>query len=120
VILNYKIGGLSSTGDFKLIEYEFQNDLESDTFLELQLRENRVSSFLKFGLHYDPLYKSSLLVNYTKKHLLQKNDILSADFIFGDNIRANLNYFVDNGFYTSYGLKSRFNKFDTQVSYSGW
>jgi NTE family protein len=115
--LNYKIGGLASTGDFKLIEYKFKNGTPSRKELHLKLRENKTSSFLKFGLHYDPLYKSSLLVNYTKKHLFQKNDILSSDFVFGDNLRAYLNYFVDNGFYTSYGFSSRFHKFDTQVKY---
>ena len=29
----------------------------------------------------------------------------------GDNLRYNLNYFVDNGFYLSYGIRSRYNHF---------
>lgn len=116
--LNYKIGGLSSTKDFNLIEYKFHKHSEMNTELELKLKENKISSFVKFGVNYDPLYKSSLLINYTKKHLFQKNDVLATDFVFGDNIRANLNYFVDNGFYTSYGISSRFHKFNTQVAYN--
>jgi len=117
--LNRKIGGLSSSKDFNLIQYKFKTFQNNKQELELDLKENTISSFVKLGLHYDPLYKSGLLLNFTAKHLLQKNDILSTDFIFGDNLRFNLNYFVDNGFYTSYGLTTTFNKFDTEVNYDG-
>lgn len=116
--LNYKLGGLTSSKDFNLIEYKFEKTPSDDYELNLEISENKISSFLRFGLHFDPLYKSSFLINYTKKHLFQKNDILSTDFVFGDNIRANLNYFVDNGYYTSYGFSSRFHKFDTQIRYN--
>jgi len=60
-----------------------------------------------------------LLLNFTTKHMLFKNDIFSTDFIFGDNLRVNMNYFVDNGFYTSYGISSRFNSFNANVPFDG-
>ena len=90
--------GLSSSKDFGLIQYKFESQEGQGHKLNLTLKENAVSTFLKVGLHYDPLYKSALLVNYTKKHLIQKNDIFAVDFIFGDQPRVQLNYFVDNGF----------------------
>jgi len=117
--LDARIGGLSSSKDFGLIQYKFESQEGQGHKLNLTLKENAVSSFLKVGLHYDPLYKSALLVNYTKKYLIQKNDIFAVDFIFGDQPRVQLNYFVDNGFYTSYGVSSRFNKLTTSVAYSG-
>ncbi len=117
--LNAKIGGLSSSKDFNLIQYKFKTLQGNRKELILNLKENETSSFVKLGLHFDPLYKSGLLLNYTTKHVLQKNDVLSADFVFGDNLRFNFNYFVDNGFYTSYGLNTTFNKFDTDVKFDG-
>src|SRR5690606_39062567 len=65
--------------------------------------------------NYDDLYKSAALVNITKKRLLFDNDIVSFDFILGDNVRYNFEYFIDKGFYWSIGLKSRYNQFHRNV-----
>ncbi len=35
----------------------------------------------------------------------------------GDNLRFNFNYFIDNGFYTSFGIRSRFNSFNANVKF---
>jgi NTE family protein len=117
--LDEKIGGLSSADDFDLIQYKLIPSKKDSYLLSLQMDENEVASYFKLGLNYDPIYKSGLLLNFTQKHLLQKNDIFSFDFVAGDNIRADLNYFVDNGFYTSYGVNSRFNQFRIDVRYDG-
>ncbi|MDD7915672.1 hypothetical protein [Polaribacter ponticola] len=66
---------------------------------------------MSLGAHYDFLYKSGVLTNYSQKHVFTNNDLLSFDAILGDNLRFNLNYFVDNGFYISYGFRSRYNHF---------
>jgi len=34
----------------------------------------------------------------------------------GDNFRYNLDYYIDNGFYFSFGFKSRFNQFNRNVT----
>ena len=117
--VNDKIDRLSAGNDFGLINYKFNKINDKENELVLDVKGNETRSFVKVGLHFDPLYKSSLLLNYTTKHMIQKNDIFSTDFIFGDNFRANLNYFVDNGFYTSYGISSRFNSFDSNVTFDG-
>lgn len=105
------ITNLNATQNFSGISYHFEKaDVEGDQ-LVLNLKENTVNRFLKFGLHFDNLYKSAALVNVTQKKLFFKNDLASLDFIFGDNIRYNFNYLIDNGFRWSFGAQSRLNKF---------
>jgi NTE family protein len=50
--------------------------------------------------------------------LLKKNDLFSLDVVLGDNLRYNLNYFVDNGFYISYGFRSRYNHFRSSSKFN--
>ena len=76
--------------------------------------ENR-SSF-RLGAHYDDLYKTTVLVNYTQKRLLTNNDITSFDIIVGDNLRYNFDYFIDKGYYWSIGFNSNYNTFDENVN----
>jgi NTE family protein len=70
------------------------------------------------AVHYDELFKSSVILNLTTKNLLTKNDLLSTDLIIGDNIRYNFNYFVDNGFNWSVGFKSRFSSFNSNIRFT--
>jgi NTE family protein len=85
--------------------------------LSFYLKETNENGSLKLGVHYDFLYKSSVLANYSQKHLLVNNDKFSLDMILGDNLRYNLNYFVDNGFYISYGFRSRYNHFSSNSKF---
>lgn len=84
-----------------------------------ELKETKKTASLKLGLHYDGLYKSALLVNFTNKQLLFKNDVLSFDFIVGDNVRYNFDYYVDKGHYWSVGVSSKYNEFQTNVPATG-
>ena len=43
-----------------------------------------------------------------QKQLLLKNDVLSMDFILGDNTRYNFDYYIDKGFYWSVGINSKY------------
>lgn len=113
--LKVGIDNLNATQNFSALGYSFENKDETDTF-KLELVENKVTSFLRFGLHYDNLYKSGVLVNLNQKKLLFKNDVASLDVVLGDNIRYNFDYYIDNGFYWSFGLKSRFNSFNRNVT----
>ena len=88
--------------------------------LHTEIKETNKTTFLKFGLHYDGLYKSALLGNFTKKQLLFKSDVLSLDLIAGDNVRYNFDYYIDKGFYWSVGLSSRYNEFDKDVAASSF
>ena len=106
---------VTSTQNFSSISYSLEKNKGQDD-LVLNLTENPTTNFLKFGIHYDGLYKSGILVNLTHKKTLFKNDIASLDLVLGDNIRYNIDYYIDNGFYWSFGFKSRFNKFNRNVA----
>ncbi len=109
------INKLDATQNFSAISYQVSKSGNAEK-LELKLTENPNRTFLKLALHYDPLYKSAVLVNFTQKKSLFKNDVISADLILGDNFRYNLDYYIDNGFYFSFGFKSRLNRFNRNVA----
>ncbi len=108
------INKLNATQNFSSISYSLEENNSKDD-LGLLLTENKNKTFLKFGLHYDGLYKSAILVNLTQKKSVFKNDILSIDFGLGDNFRYNLDYYIDNGFYWSFGLKSKLTRFSRNI-----
>jgi NTE family protein len=112
--LQVGIDNLNATQNFSALGYSFEKKANGDVF-QINLVENPVQSFLRFSLHYDHLYKSGVLVNLNKKKVLFKNDVASLDVILGDNIRYSLDYYIDNGFYWSFGFKSRFNTFNRNV-----
>lgn len=114
--LDQGITRLNGTENFSAISYQFQKDKEQD-ILEMTLVENPINTYLKLGVHYDALYKTAALVNLTKKNFLAKSDVMSLDVGLGDNVRYNFNYFIDNGFYWSYGLTSRLSRFDRELPY---
>lgn len=113
--LSKGINKLNQSGNFSDITYKI-NGTKTKDILDVNLVESKNKTFLKFGLHYDGLYKSAILVNITQKKSLFKNDVLSLDIILGDNFRYNLDYYVDNGFYFSFGFKSRYNQFNRNVA----
>tara|TARA_R110002073_G_scaffold40547_6_gene115430 strand:- start:92134 stop:94353 length:2220 start_codon:yes stop_codon:yes gene_type:complete len=105
------INKLAATDNFKSIQYKF---LTANT-VEFKLKENPISTYLQLSAHFDDLYKTGILLNLTSKHVLFENDIFSGDIILGDNIRYNFDYFIDNGFHWSYGINTKYNKFDQAI-----
>lgn len=110
------VNKLDATQNFSDINYEIIKKNKKDNVFSLKLIENPIKTFIKFGLHYDGLYKTGVLTNITRKRNFFKNDVVSFDAILGDNFRYNLDYYVDNGFYWSFGFKSRFNNFNRNVA----
>lgn len=109
------VNNLVATNNFDDFSYQFRQT--TDGFhLSANIKESESKTFLKAGLHYDDLYKSAALINITHKQLLFKNDLTSFDFILGDNIRYNFEYYIDKGFYWSIGVKSRLNAFNKSVN----
>ena len=109
--ISKRIDLLSATKNYNRIDYHFEKLNDESYQLNFDLKESSDNATLSLGAHYDFLYKSGVLVNYSQKHLFRKNDLFSLDLILGDNLRYNLNYFVDNGFYISFGFRSRYNHF---------
>lgn len=112
--LRIGIDNITSTQNFSSLTYTLEQNAKKDN-LVLDLTENSSKTVLKFGLHYDGLYKSGFLINLSEKRTFVKNDITSIDLILGDNIRYNFDYYIDNGFYWSFGFKSRLNKFNKNI-----
>lgn len=109
------INNINATDNFSAISYTL-NANKKEVDLDITLRENETKTYLKFGLHYDNLFKSGVLVNLTRKKTLVKNDIASLDIVLGDNIRYNLDYYIENGFNLSFGFKSYYNQFNRNVT----
>jgi NTE family protein len=109
------ISNLNATQNFSAISYSFEK-MDKGERLVLHLKENTTNTFLKFGLHYDDLYKSGVLVNYTHKKIVTKNDVVALDVVLGDNFRYNFDYYIDNGFYWSFGVNSKLNAFNRNIS----
>lgn len=114
--LDEGINNLNATQNFNSISYSFDEGNECGDVLNINLKENPTNRYLKFGLHYDGLYKSAALINMTQKKLFFRNDVASVDVILGDNFRYNLDYYLDNGFHISYGFHSHFYSFNRNVS----
>ncbi len=114
--LDAGINNLNATQNFNSISYSFEKGEKGGDVLNVNLKENPINRYIKFGLHYDGLYKSAVLVNLTQKKLFFRNDVASVDIMLGDNFRYNLDYYRDNGFHISYGLHSHFNSFNRNIT----
>jgi NTE family protein len=99
------ISNLQATDNFAKINYEVVTDQNGST-LEIDLVESQVRNYLRLGIHYDELVGSAALINLSRKNFLFDNDIISVDFIIGDKLRYNFDYYIDKGKYWSIGLHS--------------
>jgi len=110
------VNNLAATGNFSGIEYQLESLPDSEgSKIIFNVRDSDFSTSIKLAAHYDDLYKSAALVNLTRKRVLTNNDIFSIDLIFGDNLRYNLDYYIDKGYYWSIGFNSRFIFFNKNV-----
>lgn len=112
------INNLSATGNFQSIDYRLQEDDSGKTTLLVKLRESKSQTSLRFGVHYDDLFRTAALVNFTRKRVITNNDIVSLDLIVGDNLRYNFEYYIDKGYYWSVGFNSSYHFFKTNVPLS--
>ncbi len=110
------ISNLAATGNFKTIRYELLSDGDGEDLI-LKLNETQNKTFLKIGAHYDDLYKSAAIINLTRKNMFFRDDVASFDLILGDQVRYNMQYYIDKGSYWSFGFDSRFNAFEKEINY---
>ncbi|WP_420551920.1 patatin-like phospholipase family protein [Tenacibaculum aiptasiae] len=115
--ISKKINTLTASKNFKRIDYHFEKSARGKK-LVLTVKEEKIQSYLRFGVHYDLLYKSAVLLNYNYKKLFLQNDELSLDIGVGDKIRYDFEYFVDNGLIPSYGFQSRYNTFTSDFLFN--
>ncbi len=114
--LNEGINNLSATGNFDRVSHQLV-DTKDGKQLVINVKESENKMLLRFALHYDDLYQTAALINVTHKRLLLNNDVLSLDVILGDNIRYNLDYYIDKGYYWSTGLKYRYTNFKKAIDF---
>lgn len=101
--INKMIDKLYATNNYRLINYDIIQQ-DNKNLLKLDVTEDDTRFFLKFGLHYDEIFKTGLLLNATAKRLLFRNSTVSLDLIVGDQPRYYFNYFIDNGYIPGLGV----------------
>jgi len=110
------VNNLAATNNFASVVYQLHpTENEGEYDLDVTVLETQTRTFFKAGLHYDDLYKTGVLLNLTRKRLLLNDAVASLDFVLGDNIRYNFEYYIDKGFYWSVGITSRYNQFKKNV-----
>lgn len=110
------IKSLYSTGNFNKVYYRITDNEQGHKTLNVFISENPTKQSIKFGLHYDDLFKTGLLINFSSRHVVFDNSVFSSDLILGDFPRYQINYFVDNGIYPSFGISSTFKRFNSKVN----
>lgn len=111
--INKMIDKLYATNNYKLINYDIiQTD--SQNILQVDVQEDDTRLFLKFGLHYDEIFKTGLLLNATIKRLFFRNSTISLDGVIGDKPRYYFNYFIDNGYIPGFGIYASGMSFNTK------
>lgn len=113
--VNRGLDKLVATNNYSFINYDIVTE-NNFNYLKLYVTEDEARHFLKVGLHYDEIFKTGLLLNYSAKRLLFKNSNLSLDVVVGDKPRYYLNYFVDNGYIPGFGIYSSGMSFDLRNS----
>ena len=114
--INTMVDKLYATNNYDLITYEILT-IDDKKVIKLNVTENENRFFLKFGLHYDEVFHTGLLINATAKRLLFRNSVISLDAVIGDKPRYYFNYFIDNGYIPGFGIYSTAMSFDLKNKY---
>lgn len=110
------IAALYATDNFQYIDYQFKPDSGGSREMEMRLKlRPGYESSLRLGVHYDQVYKSSLLLNGTFRNVFVRNSILAVDAIAGDKLRYNLHYYIGRHRGAGIGFNSRLNTVDLRV-----
>src|SRR5690625_5537757 len=72
---------LYSSGNFDKIYYRIRQNERGHKTLNILVQEKPSKQSLKFGLHYDDLFKTGLLFFFTSIQVIFKNSILYSAFI---------------------------------------
>lgn len=112
--LEQGINNLAISQNFGRIDYKL-TDIDHGKNLKVNLTESENKQQVKLSLHYDDLYRSGALINYTRKRNLFKEDVLSFDFVVGENIRYQADYRIDQSFW-AVGARSALNAFDQGIN----
>jgi len=93
------INSIFGTHTQQYVDYYFKKN-EADESLDLKLIPKPKVGYdkeLRLGVHFDNVYKSSLLINATVLNWFLSNSITSVNLIIGDRVRYTANYLVEFG-----------------------
>lgn len=109
--INKGVKALFATDNFNNVYYKIENNPDYQT-LNIYVNEKKNPNALKFGLHYDDIFKASLLANITFNRVITKNSSVFLDVVFSDNFRTNFNFYIDNENKPSVGYNASFLSFN--------
>ena len=104
-----------ATGQYKNIFYGFNKDQYGRRILELEpIRKPGFNRQFRVGLHYDDVYKTSILFNGTWFDMLIPGSRASFDLILGDRVRYDFHYLIEseNGQDLGFRSRSQYNDFN--------
>jgi NTE family protein len=106
---------LHVTGRYANIDYRWTITDEATDEVALELIFTQTPAFgqqLRIGLHYDPVYRSNLLLNLTLYDQIVDNTTTSLDLIAGNRLRYRFDYRVNRVNGSAFGLRSRWDYAD--------
>ncbi len=106
---------LIQTKNYEEAYYEVQ-ETEGGYNLNINVKEKKINTMARIGVHYDNIYRSALLLNLSTRNFIFNNTSASFDFILGDRIRYYFNVFGDNGIKPSIGFQSRYMNAPIKIS----
>ncbi|MCK5824210.1 MAG: patatin-like phospholipase family protein [Ichthyobacteriaceae bacterium] len=115
--INDIIYKLEGTENFDLVTYQLLKDTFKDTYtLKISLQEKQTSFFLKLGMHYDDLYKSRVLVNFTSNNIDSGTSKMILDLIISDMPKYRFLYHKENSKWPGFLTFSDFTKYQVGVA----
>lgn len=105
--LSDNVSNLYGAGFFDNIFYDYEKE-NGRNILRVETKvKPGYDRRVQLGLHFDPVYKTNLLVNYTFLNAGLQNTIGSLDLILGDNLRYNFHYLLELPKQPDWGFNSR-------------
>ena len=97
---------LHATGYFSHLSYDFYQ-IRNKTKLSLVVEDKEENTHFKFGINYNSIQETRILINFTRKNLLFENDLFSLDWALSKHFNVNMDYrFISSvlfpGFYVKF------------------
>ncbi|MCC5915727.1 MAG: patatin-like phospholipase family protein [Cryomorphaceae bacterium] len=122
--LEKNINFLYGTDFFDQVSYHIFLEADSNDYtLEIRVREAESDGILGLGLRYDIDFGIGILLNYTRRNVVFKGSVLSADAVMGETPRFSFDYYFNKGKFPGLGISTRaiFSNYDFYAmnSYQG-
>lgn len=106
--LEESINVIYGSGYFNKVSYQLLRDSSEPYVMIVNVEENDYDIDMGVGLHYDPDFSTSVLINLAGRNWLLKGTRFNADLIISEHPRFNVFYELDRGLKPGFGIKSEF------------